>query len=380
MVMHALTTSLSALSAAAPPDSLDGACRANPGIACQLVWDITHSGTAAHFTRVYLAGPIQLVLRILFVVLLAVAFRLAAGRVIRRITRRAASTDNGGRAHSLLGERRQQRATALGSVLSNVATLTIFTIALFIVLGDLGLNLAPVLASAGVIGIAIGFGAQNLVQDFLAGIFMLLEDQYGVGDMVSIDQVSGTVEAVTLRITRVRDVNGVIWHIRNGTISKSGNESHGWARAVVDIPLPYNLDITEARPLMEEAALAMWQDDAWSDVILERPEIWGVQQVTSESVLMRVIARTAPLRQWAVGRELRERLMVALSGLVAATGSMTALPEGTVTVTGDDGSSTSGGGSSSGGGTSGSGSSASYSSPGGSGSPGQPGGGSGGGV
>jgi small conductance mechanosensitive channel len=140
----------------------------------------------------------------------------------------------------------------------------------------------------------------------------------------------------------------VIWHIRNGTISKSGNESHGWARAVVDIPLPYNLDITEARPLMEEAALAMWQDEAWSDVILERPEIWGVQQVTSEAVLMRVIARTAPLRQWAVGRELRERLMVALSGLVAAAGSTTALTEGTVTVTGDDGSGTSGDGSSSG--------------------------------
>ncbi len=247
MVMHALTTPLSTLLAAAPPDSLDGACHANPGIACQLVWDITHSGTAAHFTRVYLAGPIQLVLRVLFVLLLAIAFRMAAGRVIRRITRRAASTDNGGRAHSLLGERRQQRATALGDVLGNVATMTIFTITLFIILGDMGLNLAPVLASAGVIGIAIGFGAQNLVQDFLAGIFMLLEDQYGVGDMVNIDQVSGTVEAVTLRITRVRDVNGVIWHIRNGTISKSGNESHGWARAVVDFPLPYNLDITEAR-------------------------------------------------------------------------------------------------------------------------------------
>jgi small conductance mechanosensitive channel len=335
--MHALTTPLSTpstLLAAAPPDSLEGACRPNPGIACQLVWDITHSGTAAHFTRVYLAGPIQLVLRIAFVLLLAIVFRMAAGRVIRRITNRAASTDNGGRAHALLGERRQQRATALGGVLSNVATMTIFTITLFIILGDLGLNLAPVLASAGVIGIAIGFGAQNLVQDFLAGIFMLLEDQYGVGDMVSIDQVSGTVEAVTLRITRVRDVNGVIWHIRNGTISKSGNESHGWARAVVDIPLPYSLDITEARPLMEAAAVAMWHDDTWSDVILERPEVWGVQQVTSDAVLMRVIARTAPLRQWEVGRELRERMMVALSGLVGA-GSTTALTEGTVTVTGD---------------------------------------------
>ena len=334
MVMHALTTSLSSLPARSHPGSLLQACRPNPGIACQLVWDITHSGTAAHFTRVYLAGPAQLVLRIAFVLLLAIAFRIAAGRVIRRITRRAASFDNAsGRTHSLLGERRRQRASALGGVLSNVATMTIFTIALFIILGDLGLNLAPVLASAGVIGIAIGFGAQNLVQDFLAGIFMLLEDQYGVGDVISIGAVSGTVEAVTLRITRVRDVNGVIWHIRNGTISTSGNESHGWARAVVDIPLPYNLDITVARPLMEDAAVAMWHEDAWGHVILERPEVWGVQEVTSDSVLMRVIARTSPLRQWEVGRELRERLMVALSGLVA--GPASALPEATVTVTGE---------------------------------------------
>ena len=269
MVMHALTAPLSTQStllAAAPPDSLDGACRANPGIACQLVWDITHSGTAAHFTRVYLAGPVQLVLRIAFVLLLA--HRLPDGR-------RAGDPPD----HQPRREHRQRRPGALAAAASgassgpprsaacssNVATMTIFTITLFIILGDLGLNLAPVLASAGVIGIAIGFGAQNLVQDFLAGIFMLLEDQYGVGDMVSIEQVSGTVEAVTLRITRVRDVNGVIWHIRNGTISKSGNESHGWARAVVDFPLPYSLDITEARPLMEEAAVAMWHDDAWSD-------------------------------------------------------------------------------------------------------------------
>src|ERR1700691_3171354 len=111
------------------------------------------------------------------------------------------------------------------SVLSNAASVTIFTVADVIILGDLGLNLAPVLASAGVLGIAIGFGAQNLVQDFLAGIFMLLEDQYGVGDVVTVGQTTGTVEGVSLRITRLRDVNGVVWHVRNGTIKKAGNES-----------------------------------------------------------------------------------------------------------------------------------------------------------
>ena len=278
-------------------------------------------------SQAYLAGPVQVAVKIAFVLVLALVARAAARRLINRVTSRAAArTESGGRSHSLLGDRRQQRATALGSVLGNAASMTIFTIATFIILGDLGLNLAPVLASAGVIGIAIGFGAQNLVQDFLAGIFILLEDQYGVGDVINIDKVSGTVEAVSLRITRVRDVNGVIWHIRNGTITSSGNESHGWARAVVDFPVPYDLDIVEVRSLMESTAVAMWQDPAWQDVILERPEVWGVQEVTNDSVLIRVIARTAPLRQWEVGRELREQIKTALAAVSAARAS--SLPEG----------------------------------------------------
>lgn len=317
--------------AGAQAPTLESVCGSSPSIACRTVWDITHNKHLAEVSQAYLAGPVQVAVRIAFVLVLALIARALARRLINRITSRAAQrAESGGRSHSLLGERRQQRATALGSVLGNAASMTIFTIAAFIILGDLGLNLAPVLASAGVLGIAIGFGAQNLVQDFLAGIFMLMEDQYGVGDVITIDKVSGTVEAVSLRITRVRDVNGVIWHIRNGTISESGNESHGWARAVVDFPVPYDLDIIEVRGLMESTAVAMWQDPAWQNVILERPEVWGVQEVTSESVLMRVIARTAPLRQWEVGRELRERIKTALAS-VSATGDGTAssLPEGT---------------------------------------------------
>jgi small-conductance mechanosensitive channel len=234
---------------------------------------------------------------------------------------------SGERNRLLGGERRQQRATALGSVLGNAASVTIFAIASFIILGDMGLNLAPILASAGVLGIALGFGAQNLVQDFLAGIFMLLEDQYGVGDVIDVRNITGTVEAVSLRITRVRDVNGVVWHIRNGTIGKSGNESHGWARAVVDFPVPYALDTAEVRALMARTAVTMWRDPMWREVITAEPEVWGVQEVTSDSVLIRVIARTAPLRQWEVGRELRERLKVAVAGLsadLAGGGSLSA--------------------------------------------------------
>ncbi len=309
-----------------PADSLYGACgrTENPGIACRLVWDVTHSTRAAELTTVYFAGPAQLAIRIGYVLLIALVLRLIAHRAISRITSRA--TRNGGdasdRTHALLfRERRQQRAAALGAILSNAASLTIFGIAAVIIIGDMGLNLAPVLASAGVLGVAIGFGAQNLVQDFLAGIFMLLEDQYGVGDVISVGHTTGTVEGVSLRITRLRDVNGVVWHIRNGTIKKAGNESQGWARAVVDFPVPYHHDIPRVRQTMMRTADAMWQEPAWHEIILEEPEVWGVQELSSEAVLMRVTARTVPLRQWEVQRELTERLKLALDSAGAINGA-----------------------------------------------------------
>ncbi|HEY7145724.1 MAG TPA: mechanosensitive ion channel family protein [Streptosporangiaceae bacterium] len=298
--------------------TLEKACGKQPGIACRVVWDITHSSTAATTTTVFIAGPAALIIRIGYVLLLAILIRYAVHRVIRRITRRATEEGSGGdRARVLFRERRQQRAAALGSVLENAASLTIFGIAAITVLGDIGINLAPVLASAGVLGIAIGFGAQGLMQDFLAGIFMLMEDQYGVGDVVRIGDVSGVVEGVSLRITRVRDVGGVVWHIRNGTISQAGNGSQGWARAVVDVPLPYDEDIPDiprARAVLSGAAAGMWQEAAWREAILEEPEVWGVQDLARDAVTVRVAARTVPLRQSEVERELRERLMTALAG------------------------------------------------------------------
>jgi small-conductance mechanosensitive channel len=146
------------------------------------------------------------------------------------------------------------------------------------------------------------------------------------------------VEAVSLRITRIRDVNGVVWHVRNGTIGKSGNESHGWSRAVVDFPVPYDLDTAEVRALMESTAALMWQDPAWQDVMTERPEVWGIEELSGDSVVIRVIARTAPLRQWDVSRELRERLKVAVGGLAPAAAGVPAPrgePDPELTASGD---------------------------------------------
>jgi small-conductance mechanosensitive channel len=213
---------------------------------------------------------------------------------------------------ALVDERRHQRVRALGSVLRSAASVTIFTIAGVAVLGDLGINLAPLLASAGVVGIAIGFGAQNLVRDYLSGIFMLVEDQYGVGDVITVGDATGTVETVTLRITRLRDVNGIVWHVRNGAIERVGNESQGWARAVIDFPVPYAADLATIRSILADAAETMWNEPVWRAVMLEKPEVWGAQKVSSTEVIMRIVVKTAPLRQWEVERETRARVKAAL--------------------------------------------------------------------
>jgi len=294
-----------------PATTLESACGHDPGIACRLIWDVSHDGSAAELTRVYLAGPVTVTLRIAFVLALALAIRAVTHRTIKRITRHAADSEADG-SRGLFRERRQQRAQALGSILRSATSVIIFGIAGITIAGDLGLNLAPVLASAGVLGIALGFGAQSLVRDYLSGIFMLVEDQYGVGDVIDAGDATGTVEAVNLRVTRLRDVNGVVWHVRNGTIARIGNESQGWARAVVDIPVTYRQNLATVREVMKQTATDMWKEPRWRDVILEEPEVWGVESISSDSIVMRLVAKTMPLGQWEVARELRERLMIAL--------------------------------------------------------------------
>jgi small-conductance mechanosensitive channel len=319
--------------------SLSAACGSTPGIACRLIWDLTHSARAADITSVYLAGPIRLGLRLALVIALAVMLRVAAGRLIRRLASRVASGDSQDRSAGVFGERRSQRATALATLLGNAASVAIFIVAGLIVLGDIGLNLAPVLASAGVLGLALGFGAQNLVQDFLAGIFILLEDQYGIGDVIDLAHVTGTVEAVSLRITRIRDVNGVVWHIRNGPIKKAGNETHGWARAVVDVPVPYGVPVAAVRVALERAAVQMARESRWSSDMLDTPEVWGVETVSPEAIIVRVVARTAPTAKQEVSRELRERLMAALEAERSAVRTTPAVLAAAVPRQGDPSSS-----------------------------------------
>jgi small conductance mechanosensitive channel len=209
-------------------------------------------------------------------------------------------------------ERREQRARALGSILRSGVSILVFGIAALTILGYLGVDLTPLLVSTTVLGVALGFGAQNLVRDYLSGILMLVEDHYGVGDTINVKDATGTVEAMSLLTTTLRDVNGVVWHIRNGSIEIVGNESQGWSRAIIDYPVPYGEDLGRIRQLMEEAASSLYRERGWRKLMLEKPEVWGAQELSSQEVTMRIVAKTAPMRQWEVARELRARVKSAL--------------------------------------------------------------------
>ena len=260
-------------------------------------------------------------LRILLIVLVAVLARAVINRGIRRLTERTATGQvptilkprrAKGVDHQQVVEqvaaRRTQRAEAIGSVLRSFASIVVFFIAVVMVLGELGINLAPIVASAGVVGVALGFGAQNLIKDFIAGIGIILEDQYGVGDVVDLGEASGTVEAVGLRITRLRDVNGVVWYARNGEVLRVGNKSQGYAQVVIDMPVTHDTDLERCRVVMQEVGDAVWAEPEWAEVILAEPESLGVESITPQAIVMRLQVRTTNADQWRVARELRMRL------------------------------------------------------------------------
>jgi small conductance mechanosensitive channel len=204
----------------------------------------------------------------------------------------------------------------------STASIMILGIAVVLVLGELGINLAPIVASAGVVGVALGFGAQNLVKDFIAGIGIILEDQYGVGDLVDLGEATGTVEAVGLRITRLRDAHGVVWYARNGEIQRVGNKSQGFAQVLVDMPVAHDTDLERCRAVMQEVADAVYADPEWADVLLAEPESLGAEQISAQGVVMRLQVRTTNAEQFRVGRELRMRL----SERFAVEGIRTPLP------------------------------------------------------
>ena len=273
------------------------------------------------------SSAVATVWHVLLIVVLAFVLRLVLHRLIRKVIHEAVSTSVPvairplrGRGEGtvlagtpLLTERRRQRTETIGSVLRSVTSVLVFAVASAMVLGELGLELGPVLASAGIVGVALGFGAQNLVKDFLNGMFMILEDQYGVGDAIDAGEASGIVEAVGLRTTRLRSVDGTVWHIRNGEILRIGNMSQGWSRALLDISVAYDTDTDHAAAVIKRVADGVWKDEELGGLVLEEPEVWGVENLGVDGIAIRLVVKTAPLEQWTVARELRRRVKTAFA-------------------------------------------------------------------
>jgi moderate conductance mechanosensitive channel len=288
---------------------------------CSWVFDATNSAWLADGGFYLLLKP----LRIILIVVVAMVARSMLNHTINKVVQRTSE----GKVPTMLRplrekmpnavmgtntmfpERRRQRAEAIGSVLKSMTTLVVFSITALIVLGEFDINLAPLIASLGIAGVALGFGAQTLVKDLIAGIFMLMEDQYGVGDVIDTGEAVGVVESVGLRTVTVRDGRGVLWYVRNGEIIRIGNKSQGWAQVMVDVPIGF-AGVEEATTVLREALAVFAADPDHAGDFLEPPQVLGVDQLTVDGAVIRTVCKTTADRQWDVQRELRRRLTEAI--------------------------------------------------------------------
>ncbi|GAY07804.1 mechanosensitive ion channel family protein [Pseudonocardia sp. N23] len=295
-------------------------CAAEPGTWCARFYQWTHSDFLAESANTIVSKTFAIML----IVVLALVTRWLLHRAIRRlvegtadskvsraILRRTPARMRNGSVEAVTA-RRTQRAKTVASVLRSISSAVILLIAVVMVLAEFGVALGPILASAGIVGVAVGFGAQNLVRDFLSGMFMLLEDQYGVGDVVDVGDAIGTVETVGLRITTIRDIKGTLWYVRNGEIVRVGNMTQGYAVAVVDLPLAHTVDTTEVTELVLRVATERLGADDISGDVLEPVQVLGVDKVTAEGVTLRLTAKVSPGRQFVVQRALNAAITDAL--------------------------------------------------------------------
>nr|WP_246001477.1 mechanosensitive ion channel family protein [Allorhizocola rhizosphaerae] len=272
-----------------------------------------------------LANPVRIILIIVLAIIARAMLNHAINKVVDRTAEgkipgflRPLKARMPGNGNGLFPERRVQRAAAIGSLLKSFVTVIVFSIAFLMVLDLFGFNLAPVLTSLGIAGVALGFGAQTLVKDLIAGLFMLLEDQYGVGDVIDTGEAVGVVESVGLRTVTIRDARGVLWYVRNGEIIRIGNKSQGWAQLLIDIPIGF-APVDEATRVLREAVDTYANDPEHAAEFLEPPNVLGIEQLTVDGVMVRITCKTSSDKQWDIQRELRRRLMEALevSGITA---------------------------------------------------------------
>jgi small conductance mechanosensitive channel len=245
--------------------------------------------------------------------LLLVMIRRIVTTVTQGVKKREGAADTKALDASPLARARiVQRARTIGLVLSNLLTAGLTISALIAILSELGIAIGALAAGAGILGAALGFGAQSLVKDFIAGLFIVVEDQFGVGDFVDLGTATGVVESIRLRVTQVRDTEGTVWYVRNGEILRVGNQSQGWSRIILDLPLAYNSDLDKAKKVLEAAALKLAETPAMKSGLIGKPEIWGIQALAGEEVVFRLVQQVRPSKKDALTRALRAEVKTAL--------------------------------------------------------------------
>jgi small conductance mechanosensitive channel len=244
---------------------------------------------------------VQRGLRLLAIWLVAWLILQVVNLLARRIVK---AVDDGDDRYMTLKEK---RGFTLAQLLRSVGLFVVLTFSVILSLGVF-VNITPLLAGAGVVGLAVSFGAQSLVKDFFAGFFILLEDQFSVGDAVVIEGRAGVVERMTLRLTQIRGLDGTLHSIPNGTITVVSNRTRGWSRAVVEVGVAYGTDVDRAMDVLRDEIAALARDEEWAPMLDGPPEVWGVEALGDSAVTIRIVARTRPGQQWAVARELRRRI------------------------------------------------------------------------
>ena len=286
------------LIAAAPPadDTLADACGATPSWFCETAWNITERSTLTRAIDWIVARPLAaLLVLVVAAVLVRWLQRLVSAVVTRAATgETAAALDRLSGANRVLDPRQQARAHTVAAVARAVVAALVWTVAVLTVLAMFDLDLAPLLASAGIAAVAVGFGAQSLVKDCIAGFFVLLEDQFGVGDEIEVGTVIGTVESVTLRMTQVRGQNGTLWSVPNGAIVTVGNRSRNWSKGFLDVTVRNDTDLDRAVEVVAGAVRDAAADDQLSARFVDAPEVLGVDRVGVDGTAIRVAITTLP--------------------------------------------------------------------------------------
>ncbi|MDA8777253.1 mechanosensitive ion channel family protein [Pontimonas sp.] len=275
------------------------------------LWDSFTEALGGYGTAIRIIGLV--VAGIVGSLILRVVISRVVNQVVRGVKRAHKVDDTQELTSSPLSAMRSvQRTRTLGSVLNNTATWVIVTVVAILTLTELGFSVTALVASAGILGAALGFGAQSIIKDVLNGMFMVFEDQLGVGDVVDLGIAEGVVERVGIRITEIRDVSGTLWFVRNGEILRVGNKTQDWSRVILDLPVPYNSNIDEIQNLLLESAKEFASRSDWRRKIMEEPEVWGVQSLSAEAVTLRLVVKVRAGEQWAAERALYRTLKDAL--------------------------------------------------------------------